>query len=225
MRNAEESEAPLIESRPRRRATAWLVALGISFYVSYGLSNWLASQHRDVPVIVFSWEHDIPFLAWTVVPYLSMHVLFALSFYACRNRAELDVHAKRLLTAQTIAVACFIIFPLRISFPRPPAIDGFGFLFDVLHILDMPFNQAPSLHIATTTILFDLYTRTLPRWTVLLTISWSLLVAASVLTTYQHHFIDVPTGFLLGLLCMWIWPPEGGNRLVTSLRVPWRFSK
>ena len=98
-------------------------------------------------------------------------------------------------------------------------------LFDALGRLDMPFNQAPSLHIATTTILFDLYSRTLPRWTLPATILWSLLVGASVLTTYQHHFIDVPTGFLLGLLCVWMWPPEGGNRLANSLRVASRFSK
>jgi membrane-associated phospholipid phosphatase len=89
----------------------------------------------------------------------------------------------------------------------------------------MPFNQAPSLHIATTIILLDLYSRTLPRWTLPATIVWSLLVSASVLTTYQHHFIDVPTGFLLGLLCVWMWPPAGDSRLAHSLRVPSRFSE
>jgi membrane-associated phospholipid phosphatase len=89
----------------------------------------------------------------------------------------------------------------------------------------MPFNQAPSLHIATTTILFDLYSRVLPRWTLPVTAVAALLVGASVLTTYQHHFIDVPTGFLLGLLCVWLWPPEGGTRLASSFRMPWHFSK
>lgn len=225
MGKADDTEAPSIEGRPWRRASAWLVALGAFFYLSYGVSNWLASQRADVPAIVFAWEHGIPFLAWMIIPYWSTHVFFVLSFYVCRNRAELDNHAKRLLAAQVVAVACFIVFPLRISFAKPPTAAEFGFLFDVLHVFDMPYNQAPSLHIATTTILFDLYSRTLPRWTLPATIVFALLVGASVLTTYQHHFIDVPTGFLLGLLCVWMWPPEGGNRLATSLRVPSRFSK
>lgn len=225
MRKAEDTEAASIGSRPWRRATGWLAALGTLFYLSYGVSNWLTSLRGDVPTIVFAWEHGIPFLAWTIVPYWSIHVLFCLSFYVCRSRSELDNHAKRLLTAQVVAVACFIVFPLRVSFARPQTPAEFGFLFDVLYAFDMPFNQAPSLHIATTTILFDLYSRTLPRWTLPLTTLCALLVAASVLTTYQHHFIDVPTGFLLGLLCVWMWPPEGGNRLTGSLRVPSRFSK
>jgi len=225
MGKAENTGPLLTEDRPWRRATAWLVALGAFFYLSYGASNWLASQRGDVTAIVFGWEHGIPFLAWTIVPYWSTHVLFALSFYICRNRTELDNHARRLLTAQVIAVACFIVFPLRISFARPQATDQFSLLFDALGALDMPFNQAPSLHIATATILFDLYTRMLPRWTLPATVAWALLVGASVLTTYQHHFIDVPTGFLLGLLCVWMWPLEGGNRLANSLRRPSRFSK
>jgi membrane-associated phospholipid phosphatase len=216
--------APSI-NRPWRRATGWLIALAAFFYLSYGVSNWLASQRGDVPAIVFAWEHGIPFLAWTIIPYLGTHVLFALSFYVCRNRVELDSHARRLLTAQVIAVVCFIVFPLRISFARPQTTAEFGLLFDTLGILDMPFNQAPSLHIATTIILFDLYSRTLPRWTLPVTIVCALLVGASVLTTYQHHFIDVPTGVLLGLLSVWMWPPEGGNRLTSALRAPSRFSK
>jgi len=124
-----------------------------------------------------------------------------------------------------LAVVCFIVFPLRISFARPQTTAEFGLLFDALGILDMPFNQAPSLHIATTVILFDLYSRALPRWTLPLTILCALLVGASVLTTYQHHFIDMPTGVLLGLLSVWMWPPEGGNRLASALGMPLRFYK
>src|SRR6185369_12466502 len=30
-----------------------------------------------------------------------------------------------------------------------------------------------------------------------------------VLTTYQHHFFDVPSGALVGLLCLWLWPDDG----------------
>src|SRR5215510_16088140 len=211
-----------IAGRPWRRATAWFVLLGILFYVSYGLSNWLASLRANVPAIVFAWEHAVPFLSWTIIPYWSTHVLFALSFYLCRNRTELDSHARRLLTAQVIAVACFIAYPLRISFARPHVEGTLGFLFEPLNLLDQPFNQAPSLHIATMTILYDLYVRTLPRWAQAPFALWSLIVVVSVMTTYQHHFIDVPTGFLLGLLCIWLWPREGGNRLtqLARLRIP-----
>lgn len=223
MGKAEDSH--VIEQRPWQRATVWMIALGLLFYLSYGVSSWLASQRGDVPVIVFAWERDIPFLAWTIIPYLGMHVLFVVSFYVCRNRTELDSHARRLMAAQIIAVACFIAFPLKVSFARPQTAGDFAFLFDLLGVFDGPFNEAPSLHIATTTILFDLYSRKLPRWTLPLTIACALLVGASVLTTYQHHFVDIPTGFLLGLLCVWIWPLEGGNRLANLLRTPQRFSK
>jgi len=196
-----------------RRATAALALLGTFFYVSYGFSNWLASQRSDVPVVVFEWERSVPFIAWTIVPYWTTNIFYALSLYLCRSRSELDVHARRLLTAQVIAVACFIAFPLRASFDTP-TVDGIpGFFFATLGAFDMPFNQAPSLHVAITTVLIALYVRILPRWAALGFVIWSLFVVASVLTTYQHHFIDVPTGLLLGLLCIWIWPWQSGNRL------------
>ncbi|MFO1161389.1 MAG: phosphatase PAP2/dual specificity phosphatase family protein [Reyranellaceae bacterium] len=201
------------DGRSWRRAAGWLALLGTFFYASYGFSNWLASQRHDVPVVVFDWERRVPFIAWTIVPYWTTNIFFGLSLFLCRSRLELDVHARRLLTAQVIAVACFIAFPLRTSFPKPQ-VDGVpGFFFEALGAFDMPFNQAPSLHIAITTVLIALYVRLLPRWAAAIFLLWSLLVVASVLTTYQHHFIDMPTGFLLGLLCIWMWPWDGGNRL------------
>ncbi|WP_395707863.1 phosphatase PAP2/dual specificity phosphatase family protein [Reyranella sp.] len=212
---ASQAPSPTFGDGPSwRRAAGWLALLAIFFYASYGFSNWLASQRRDVPFVVFDWERNIPFVAWTIFPYWTTNVFFGLSLFLCRNRAELDAHARRLLTAQVIAVACFIAFPLRTSFPKPQ-IDGLpGFFFAALGTFDMPFNQAPSLHVAITTVLVALYVLVLPRWAAVAFVAWSLLVVGSVLTTYQHHFIDIPTGLLLGLLCIWMWPLEGGNRLV-----------
>lgn len=196
-----------------RRATVWLALLGVFFYLSYGFSNWLASQRSEVPVVVFDWERSVPFIAWTIIPYWTTNLFYALSLYLCRSRSELDIHAKRLLTAQIIAIACFIAFPLRASFAKP-IVDGVpGFFFETLGAFDLPFNQAPSLHIAITTVLIALYVRILPRWIAVGFVIWSLCVVASVLTTYQHHFIDIPTGLLLGLLCIWVWPWEGASRL------------
>src|SRR5207249_862911 len=78
-----------------------------------------------------------------------------------------------------------------------------------------PFNQAPSLHIALLVILWVLYARHVPRWALWLLHPWFLLVGVSVLTTYQHHFIDIPTGALLGFLCLWLWPDRGPSPLAT----------
>jgi protein-tyrosine phosphatase len=53
---------------------------------------------------------------------------------------------------------------------------------------------------------------------------WFLLVCASVLTTYQHHFIDIPTGVLLGMLCLWLWPFENEGDGRSPFR-HWRWTR
>lgn len=208
------------EGRPWRRALAWLAFLGPFFFLSYGFANWLASRHAGVPVAVFTWEHAIPFWAWTIVPYWSIDLLYALSLFVCASRAELDAHARRLVTAQVVAIACFVVLPFRFSFERP-AVEGVpGMLFDALAGFDLPFNQIPSLHVALAVILWTLYARKVPHHVahILLTL-WFVMIGASVLTTWQHHFIDVPTGFALGWLCVWLWPMPG---VATGAFSAWR---
>ncbi len=151
----------------------------------------------------------MPFVQWTILPYWSIDVLYAISLFVCTSRRELDAHAKRLLTAQIVAVSCFLAFPLRFTFTRPPTDGWSGALFEVLGSFDQPFNQAPSLHIALLVILWALYARhARGAWKAVVHV-WAALIGVSVLTTWQHHFVDVPTGVLLGFFCLWLWPVDG----------------
>ncbi|MBB4127698.1 membrane-associated phospholipid phosphatase [Xanthomonas translucens] len=192
--------------RPWRRALAWLALLGPFFFLSYGLANTLAARRAYVPSLPFAWETRIPFWPWTIVPYWSIDLFYVISFFVCRTRAELDIHAKRLLTAQLLAVGCFLLWPLRFSFERPPSDGVFGWLFAVLLGFDKPFNQAPSLHIVLLVVLWVRYAQHLHGLARGALHIWFALIGLSVLTTYQHHFLDIPTGLAAGWLCVWLWP-------------------
>ncbi|MBB4862056.1 protein-tyrosine phosphatase/membrane-associated phospholipid phosphatase [Pseudomonas nitritireducens] len=205
---------PLREPGVLRRAVIWLLCLGPFFFLSYGFANWVAGQRESVGVLVFDWERGMPLWPWTIIPYWSIDLLYGLSFLLPRTRRGLDCHALRLLTAQVVAVACFLLFPLRFSFERPMLDGFFGLLFDLLMGFDKPFNQAPSLHIALLVILWVAYGRYAQGFTRWLLHGWFALIGLSVLTTWQHHFIDVPTGALLGFFCVWLWPRE--------VRSPWQ---
>jgi protein-tyrosine phosphatase len=194
-------------------AVLWLLLLAPLFFGTYGFATWVTTQRDDVGSLVFGWESHMPFWAWSIVPYWSIDLLYGLSLLLPASREALKRHALRLLTAQLVAVSCFLIWPLRFTFARPELDGVFGWLFDVLAGFDKPFNQAPSLHIALLVVLWSCYRRYLHgRWRVLLH-AWFTLIGLSVLTTYQHHFIDLPTGALLGWFCVWLWPLEGPGPL------------
>jgi len=195
------------------RAVLWLAFLAPFFYATYGFANWLAAQHEGVGSIVFSWERHIPFLAWTIVPYWSINLFYALSLALNDTKRGVDQMAFRYLTAQVTAVSCFILFPLTATFVRPETSGLPGFMFAVLGGFDKPFNQAPSLHIALLVIIWDHWRHRLGgAWRGIWHL-WCLLIGISVLTTWQHHFIDIPTGALVGLLALWLFPRTGLNPL------------
>ena len=194
---------------PRLKISLCKLALvGALFYTSYGLSNHYAASLAYVPEIAFAWERDIPFWAWTIMPYWSLNLMYAAAFFLCRNACEQNRYVAQLVLAQIIATTCFMLFPLHFGWPKPPTDGLWGWLFDSLVAFDLPYNQAPSLHIALSIIVGAFYWTRFPkiRLPILL---WQSLIALSVLTTYQHHFIDVPTGALLGWLVLWAIPQHG----------------
>jgi protein-tyrosine phosphatase/membrane-associated phospholipid phosphatase len=222
-----ETVAPIAKWRfdkaVAKRAVLWLLLLAPLFYISYGAANWLASQRVNVPNVTLSWEHAIPFMAWTIFPYWSINLFYGLSLFLNDTPVEVDRLAKRYLTAQVVAVSCFIIFPLTAIFQKPPTSGASGFLFDLLGGFDKPFNQAPSLHIALLVIIWMHWRRRLSRSALWVWHGWCTLIGLSVLTTYQHHFIDIPTGVLLGIFALWLFPsdtpsPLSGFRLTSDAK-------
>jgi hypothetical protein len=192
-----------------KRAALWLLFLAPFFYLTYGTANWLASLRDDVGGIVFDWERAVPFMAWTIVPYWSINLFYALSLFVNGTKSGVDRLAGRYLTAQIVAVSCFLAFPLAATFVRPETTGLPGFMFAVLGGFDKPFNQAPSLHIALLVIIWDHLRHRLPGTAKIVWHGWCFLIGASVLTTWQHHFIDIPTGALLGLFALWLFPRTG----------------
>jgi hypothetical protein len=198
-----------LAQRPWKRAAAWLVFLGPLFYTTYGLANWWATTRAQVPSMAFEWERQVPFWAWTIFPYWTINVFYALSLFLARSKHTLDRHALRLVSATLIACTCFVVWPLHFSFGQPAVEGAPAFLFNALRGFDQPYNQAPSLHIALVVILWDWYRQFLrAMWARLVLHVWTFAICASVLTTWQHHFIDIPTGALLGIFCVWLWPLE-----------------
>jgi len=197
-------------------AVLWLLLLAPLFFSTYGFATWVTAQRDDVGSLVFDWERHMPFWAWTIVPYWSIDLLYGFSLLLPRSRDELKRHALRLLTAQLIAVSCFLLWPLRFTFPRPELDGVFGWLFEVLTGFDKPFNQAPSLHIALLVVLWVCYARHTQGFWRWLVHGWFGLIGVSVLTTYQHHFVDVPTGALAGWLCVWLWPLDRPSPLFSA---------
>ena len=199
-------------TRPTRRAACWMLFLGPFFFLVYGCCNWYTTQRTDVGAIVFGWEQHIPFVPWLILPYMSIDAFFVASVFLCRSRAELDTHAYRIISAILVSAAGFLLFPLKFTFGHPPT-EGFnGMLFDLLLGFDKPYNQAPSLHISLLMILWVKYAQHLSAIRRATLHLWFALVGLSVLGVYQHHFIDIVTGFWAGVFCLYLFPDQSWDR-------------
>lgn len=188
-----------------------LLGMGVVFYSTYGGANYLAGLRTDVPEVFWPWERQIPFWAWSIVPYWTLNLFYAGAFFCCQNRAQIHRLLQQLLLAQAIAVVCFIGYPLTFTWEKPLTNGLTGRLFSALAGFDQPYNQAPSLHIILTMVIGRVYWYRFATWARPLWLSWLLLIAVSVLTTYQHHFIDIPTGVLVGCLVLWLLPWQGNQ--------------
>lgn len=182
------------------------IGLSVFFLAVYGACNWLTAQRADVGTWYFEWERRIPFLAFMILPYMSIDLFFVAGPFLCESREELRTLARRIVLAIVAGGACFLLLPLRFAFERPAAAGWLGAIFDSFRTLDQPHNLVPSLHIALLTILTDLYMRHTAGLRRAALLVWFGSVGLSTVFTYQHHVIDVVAGLALAVVCFWAVP-------------------
>jgi len=188
----------------RSKALAVSVGLSVLFLIVYGGCNWITARRANVGTFYFEWERGIPFVPFFILPYMSIDLFFVTAPFLCRTERELSILAKRIAAAIIVAGICFLTFPLRFAFPRPPADGWLGSIFDWFRGMDAPYNLLPSLHAALMLILLDVYLRN-TRGLIRIAITvWFVLIALSPVLTYQHHLIDIVGGFVLAALCFLI---------------------
>lgn len=182
-----------------------LILCSVVFTIFYNYSAWHTLKLENVSSFAFDFEKYIPFISWTIIPYMTSGVFFCLVFFFCKTKEQLIVLTKRMLFVTLVAGICFLLFPLQFSLPKPEINSSiFRITFHFLKIFDSPFNQAPSLHIVYAFIFWSVF-KNFNRGRIFLMILL-ILLGISTLTTYQHHLIDILSGAVLAHLSFIIFP-------------------
>ena len=197
----------------------WMIYLGITFFLLYGSANYWTSLTAPHSSLFFEWERNIPFIEAAIIPYMASDLMFALVFLLPHTRLELRVLALRVFSIVLFSVILFLIFPLQYAFSKPE-IEHFTFLFGALQS-DLPFNQAPSLHVSFAIVLWYSMKRHLKS--LIFKLLWAIFFIAIALSTvfvYQHHFIDLPTGALVGFLAVYFISEKRENKVLRAFMTP-----
>jgi membrane-associated phospholipid phosphatase len=164
------------------------------------------SHYSPIGSFYFAWERYIPFVPLMVIPYWSIDPLYFFGTLVCTNRRQLHEHVKRIVAAFVVSCAIFLALPLKEAFDRPPVSGISGFFFRLLSHVDRPFNMAPSLHITEIVLLWVIYIPRLSGWAKRIVQAWFVLIYISTLFTFQHHVIDLITGQILAMICLYVFP-------------------
>lgn len=197
----------------------WMIFMGAFFFILYGSANQYALLTAPHISLFMDWELNLPFIPAFIVPYMSSDILFCLAFLLPYTRFELRVLAARVLFIIVTSVILFALIPLQYGFEKPE-VSEFKFLFTLLQA-DLPYNQLPSLHISFAIVLWaSMRAKISNKVLQVILAGWLWLIALSTLLVYQHHFIDIPTGAVVGCISLYLIPSGKLSYLTNRFTTP-----
>jgi membrane-associated phospholipid phosphatase len=191
----------------------WATWVGVAFFAVYPGCNWISAQ-RDpgsLSSLYFAAELDVPLMPRFIWIYLSMFLLFPLPPLFL-DMPALQRLGKRLIAGTLLCGAVFLLLPSRLGFTRVMPDDPFyAAVFSRLFTLDLPFNNAPSLHVVFSALIAAALARGQRRlrWFVY---GWLALICLSTLLVHQHHLLDIATGLLIAWLLQNVWTGEHSSK-------------
>jgi membrane-associated phospholipid phosphatase len=196
-------------SRPSLgRRLALLAINGVAFQLLYGACSVAAARAGVTRAIATPWDAAVPFVPWMLVPYMSSVPTLVLAFLLAPDRQSLRALSERGLLATALATLVFALWPLRMTTIDPlPASSLPALLARLLGMLDQPFNQWPSLHVAYCVVAWPaLRDAVRPPAGRAAIAAWLALVVASTVLAHRHFLPDVAGGLALGALCRAVVP-------------------
>jgi membrane-associated phospholipid phosphatase len=142
-------------------------------------------------------DNFVPLIPLTILIYLSQMLMLPLSMFLAHSNLQRARAFAAMLMAIGFSATVFLFFPTRL--PRNlSAIEttDLSYLWQMLYALDTDSNCLPSLHVSLAFLAVWSASRSKPFIRVAMLL-WALAISASTLTTKQHLFVDVISGFFV----------------------------
>ncbi len=184
------------------RWRAWIIGgaavAGVFLAVYAGCARLEAGRTNHLQIYA-DFELRLPFVAWRVLPYLSINLLFP--FIPLQLEAnEMRQLAARLCWASLAGGAFFLLVPAELVYPDRTDAGLFQPLYDVLYKIDTRYDMARSFHVLYCSIIvWAMHRVARPLFRRILEI-WLVALVASTVFTHRHHLFDVVLGGLLAFL-------------------------
>lgn len=149
----------------------------------------------------------MPFIPQTIWLYVSEYFYVMVIYFSYREMSNLNRAIYAFLALQVICVSIFWLWPTviaRDTFPVPPTLGPLtSAVLTALRRADTPANCFPSFHVASVYLACFLLSSEV-RWKFRFFLVWATAIAVSTLTTKQHYFADVVSGFALAVVLYYV---------------------
>ncbi len=147
------------------------------------------------------WDDEFPFIPVFIIPYLSGYPLGVFAYFAFISSPYLPRVVFGYILLMAIGGLTYIVYPCKVE--RREDLEGTTLSTKLLATFQRtfePYNSLPSMHVGfslfSALLILILGNETLG----IITLLWTVLVAASTLFTKLHHFLDIIAGVVLAVV-------------------------
>jgi len=190
--------------------TGWknaLISLGLAAGVY--LSNLIYDLLNHGPAVLnlrTPLDAALPVVPVFVIPYDSLEpvIYFTLIVFLLFRTRLFQSACLALITALFVSYGFYFFLQTEVQRPLLTGSDVFTQMIRAVYAGDNPFNDFPSLHTSTSTLMAIYWFRADRRAGIIATV-WTALVVASTVLIKQHYVADLASGLALAFGAAWLY--------------------